>query len=318
MTDIQAKETISQPAVDFSSQLAESFDHKGIIKQLTALGGCSYMPQLVDMWTPERAFALYVIAQALSDIDPLDPQIPLEIYGSPKRLTDFFNRLEERRKQRVIAQQETEEQLRLEGVAIVCDYRSNLRSSFKARNVKFSKTLRKWKTGREYRRLHQEYHSKFYRHIASRDEIDRTNFALRWFEEDQSAVALWCDLADIDLSRCYRAVERRLLRLERCSIKIHQIITSLSRKPRHEKEIRTAKSEDENWQPFSVNDSAKRRRDKALELMQLMPRDELDIHQNSDRYFVENMRQMLSSASSVIGQRQLNRLQILCDRLYSA
>jgi hypothetical protein len=42
-----------------------------------------------------------------------------------------------------------------------------------------------------------------------------TNFAVRWFEEDREAVALWCDPADIDLSRCYRAVERRLLRLER-------------------------------------------------------------------------------------------------------
>lgn len=217
-------------------------DAKQVSSQLLRLSGYGYYPYwqfqdaFEDMGT-ERAFALYVIASALDDIDPLDTRPPVGWH--PSQIAALFRAQDKQRTRRILRQQEIEARHRNEWQRRVREYRAAMRGTRPGtkRRAHVRYVLRKqWET--------------FLRRI---EDGDLTNAAVSWFCNERDMVRFWCHMADVNLERVYMAAERRLLALGRCSPGLHRITTELraGREWRYEVELNPLhRYENRAWQAF--------------------------------------------------------------------
>lgn len=301
---------------EVETALSEGLDVKSIVAQILTLSGHKYRPitefrDILEIWTPERAFATYVLAQALKDIEPLAAEVPDNILGSPKRLTSWFEHEKRQRTKRIVVQQFREQEFRHQELELGRNYRHDLRicyAGIKAKRVRKFQLIRQEP---QFRRLQNRYR-KLYSTLNTRKESDTIGAAIRWFENERAAVRMWCDLACVDLLRCYIGVQRRLALIGRCSIPIQKIIKQLRSQPVHakSKEGRIANLENKVWTPFEL--SAKRR-NRAIDLIRQLPRDEQDIPSSADREFLHRLHETVVAAGN-ISPKHLSRLQGIVDR----
>lgn len=190
-----------------------AMDNESIGKELLRLGGVDFyaVPVYQDAFecmTPERLLGLYVLAQTLNDIEPLDDELSGHNLGGMKR--DAY--LRARREHRIAHHQKVEQELRMEGREILSQYRKLRRAPAAKRE------------GNTNTKLRGLYERKVARFKARREDLDTCNTALEYVLRDRADIRLWCDVADVNVERFYRAVERRLLLKGRCSIELRGLL----------------------------------------------------------------------------------------------
>lgn len=219
MSGLSVKEIIENDGKFAASgdPILGEIDPKQATSSLLRLSGYGYYPywQFQDAFedmSTERMFALFVLASALDDIDPLDTKPPPDWH--PSKIAALFRAQDRERIRRIVRQQKLEADHRAEGRSILSEYHSRMRalgiSATAARAKVRYVCRRKWQT--------------FLRRV---EDKDLTNTSLKWFVTDRKMVEFWCHMADVNLERCYLAAERRLLSLGRCSPELRKIVTAL-------------------------------------------------------------------------------------------
>jgi hypothetical protein len=230
-------------------------DAKQVSSQLLRLSGYGYYPYwqfqdaFEDMGT-ERAFALYVIASALDDIDPLDTRPPVGWH--PSQIAALFRAQDKQRTKRILRLQEIEARHVAEGRALIREYRSLLKEWKRAKaDRSFVATFKHNPSTRTIERIRYTYKRRLGSFLKKVEDEDLTNAAVRWFCNERDMVRFWCHMADVNLERVYMAAERRLLALGRCSPELHRITTELraGREWRYEVELNPLhRYENRAWQ----------------------------------------------------------------------
>jgi hypothetical protein len=191
-------------------------DAKQVSSQLLRLSGYGYYPywQFQDAFedmSAERTFALFVLASALDDIDPLDTRPPPNWTHS--QIAALFRAQDKQRTRRILRLQEIEARHLSERRALLAEYRHRLKRTNPG-------TKDRVKAKYVYRRKWDAF-------LRRVEDEDLTNAAVDWFVQEEGMVRFWCDLADVNVERCYLAAERRLLALGRCSLALHTMTTRL-------------------------------------------------------------------------------------------
>lgn len=221
---IEAQDQIA-PKVD---PVLEVLETKEVGQRLMRLSGYGYYPvqQFQDAFermTPERAFAIYVLAQALDDIEPVDVRPPSNF--GPASITRLFAAQDKARRNRIRRLQQIEAVIRRDVKTFLVKYRQTLKQhgGLQARDKNCNSNSAHQK-GKTWRQVFERKRDMFNAEAENRDPV---NASLQWFLTERGMVEFWCHMADVSVERCYLAVERRLLSLGRCSIALRAIIKEL-------------------------------------------------------------------------------------------